>query len=110
MIRHFLALLCVPLAAGAAPAAAHDVYSVSNGTNRSFSCGLRWEPRRHTDIFVLVRGRTVARPARGGGDRRTLLCDSQPRRLQRFIVRPGTRYQLVQREGVVWIRDLGPTE
>jgi len=100
----------VPLAMAAAPATAQDQYYVSNGTNRSFSCGLRWEPRRHMDLFVLVRGRDMVRPARGGGTRRSLICDSQPKHLQRFVVRPGIRYQLVQREGVVRIRDLGAVE
>lgn len=111
MTRNAVAIALTFLAAAAAPAptAAQDNYHVRNDTGRSLTCGLRRDPRRIVDRFVLVRGTEATRPARGGRGR-SLLCDSQALHTQRFRMLPGIRYALVQHEGVVSLRRLGPAQ
>jgi len=107
MIRHAFSIAAMLVAASPAPALAQDNYYVRNDAGRSFTCGLRREPSRKIDRFLLLRG-TEATRAASGGRWRTLLCDSQARHTQRFRMRPGIRYTLVQHEGVVSLRRVPP--
>ena len=86
----------------APPMPAGDSYYVRNDTSRTFTCGLRREPRRIIDRFLLRRGAEFSRVT-PGGQGRTLLCDTQPT-TQRFRMSPGIRYALVEREGEVLLR------
>ena len=107
MTHNAVAIALTLLTATTAPAAApaQDIYYVRNDTGRSLTCGLRRDPRRRVDRFVLVRGTEAARPARGGRGR-SLLCDTQSIHTQRFRMLPGIRYALVQHEGVASLRRL----
>jgi len=108
MIRKAMAIASVLLAAAPAPAFARDNYYVHNGTGRALTCGLRREPRRVIDRFLLLRDTEAVRTAIGGR-LRTLACDTRPR-AQNFRMRPGIRYSLVNEAGVVSLRRIDPPE
>jgi hypothetical protein len=103
MIRHFFTIASMLVAASPAPALAQDNYYVRNDAGRTFTCGLRRDPNRKVDRFVLRRGTEATRTATGGRQR-TLLCDTAPV-TQRYRMRPGIRYALVREDdGLVVLR------
>jgi hypothetical protein len=101
-------ILIVPLLATAASlsaqAPAESSYYVRNETSRTFSCGMRREPQRRVHRFLLRRGSDYHHQG-SDGEMRTLLCDTR-HPTQRFRMRPGTRYALVERAGYVTLRRL----
>jgi hypothetical protein len=107
MIRKAIEIASVLLATAPAPAFAQDNYYVRNGTGRALTCGLRREPQRRIDRFLLLRDTEAVRTARGGR-LRTLACDTRPR-ADNFRMRPGIRYSLVDDEGVVRLRRVDPS-
>jgi len=109
MIGKAFAILPLFVLAPAAPAqdAAPGAYYVRNDTSRAFSCGFRREPARRIHRFLLRRGTDYAHEAIGG-DRRTLLCDTAAT-TQRYRLKAGTRYALVDEQGEVMLRRLDTT-
>ena len=100
------ALLFLSFAAALSPVSAQppaaDGYYVRNETSRTFSCGMRRDPNRRVHRFLLRRG-TDYRYEAVGGAMRTLLCDTQ-HTTQRYKMRAGGRYALIEREGYVSLR------
>jgi hypothetical protein len=104
MVRKAILILPLLATAGAAPAQApaENDYYVRNETSRTFSCGMRREPRRLVHRFLLRRGSDY-RHETADGEARTLLCDTR-HPTQRFRMQAGVRYALTERAGYVTLR------